>query len=38
MKALVYQGPNLKSWQDVPNPKIQHSTDVIVKMPLRIQR
>ena len=32
MKALVYQGPNLKSWQDVPNPKIQHSTDVIVKM------
>ncbi len=32
MKALVYQGPGEKSWQDVPNPKIQHPTDVIVKM------
>ena len=32
MKALVYKGPGQKSWEDVPEPKIQHSTDVIVKM------
>ena len=32
MKALVYQGPGQKSWQDVPDPKILQSTDVIVKM------
>ncbi len=32
MKALVYQGPGKKSWQDVPDPVIQRPTDVIVKM------
>ena len=32
MKALVYQGPGKKSWEEVPDPVIQHSTDVIVKM------
>ncbi|MEO6115547.1 MAG: zinc-dependent alcohol dehydrogenase family protein [Pseudolysinimonas sp.] len=32
MKALVYEGPGKKSWKDVPDPKIQHPTDVIVKM------
>lgn len=32
MKALVYKGPGQKSWEEVPNPKIQKSTDVIVKM------
>jgi alcohol dehydrogenase len=32
MKALVYEGPGKKSWKDVPNPKIQQPTDVIVKM------
>ena len=32
MKALVYHGPNQKSWQDVPNPEIKQPTDVIVKM------
>lgn len=32
MKALVYEGPDKKSWKEVPNPTIQHSTDVIVKM------
>ncbi len=32
MKALVYKGPGQKSWEDVPDPKILHSTDVIVKM------
>jgi alcohol dehydrogenase len=32
MKALVYKGPGNKSWEEVPNPVIRHSTDVIVKM------
>jgi len=32
MKALVYHGPGKKSWDEVPNPVIQHPTDVIVKM------
>ncbi len=32
MKALVYKGPGEKSWQDVPDPVIKESTDVIVKM------
>ncbi|UQN14018.1 zinc-dependent alcohol dehydrogenase family protein [Gulosibacter sp. ACHW.36C] len=32
MKALVYQGPGQKVWTDVPDPQIQHPTDVIVKM------
>ena len=32
MKALVYGGPGEKSWKDVPDPKIQKPTDVIVKM------
>jgi alcohol dehydrogenase len=32
MKALVYRGPGEKAWQDVPNPQIQHPTDVIVRI------
>lgn len=32
MKALVYQGPGRKSWEEVPDPVIQKPTDVIVKM------
>lgn len=32
MKALVYKGPGKKSWEEVPDPKIQESTDVVVKM------
>jgi alcohol dehydrogenase len=32
MKALVYKGPGKKSWEEVPDPVIQKSTDVIVKM------
>ncbi len=32
MKALVYHGPGKKSWDDVPDPVIQHPTDVIVRM------
>jgi alcohol dehydrogenase len=32
MKALVYGGPGKKDWKEVPDPVIQHPTDVIVKM------
>jgi alcohol dehydrogenase len=32
VKALVYQGPGKKSWEEVPDPVIKQSTDVIVKM------
>jgi len=30
VKALVYHGPNQKSWEEVANPKIIQPTDVIV--------
>jgi alcohol dehydrogenase len=32
MKALVYQGPGKTAWQDVPPPRIQRPTDVIVRI------
>jgi alcohol dehydrogenase len=32
MKALVYGGPGLKEWKEVPNPKLQKPTDVIIKV------
>src|SRR5664279_371159 len=32
MKALVYQGPGKKAWQDVPDPAIIDPTDVIVQV------
>ena len=32
MKARVYKGPGEKSWEEVPDPVIVKSTDVIVKM------
>jgi alcohol dehydrogenase len=32
LKALVYHGPGVKAWEDVPEPKIEQATDVIVKM------
>ena len=32
MKALVYHGPNKKTWEEVPNPAIVHPTDVIVRV------
>ena len=32
MKALVYHGPHRKAWEDVPDPTIQHPTDVIVRV------
>ncbi len=32
MKALVYHGPNRKSWEEVPDPKIIEPTDAIVRI------
>jgi alcohol dehydrogenase len=32
MKALVYHGPGLRSWEDVPDPELQADGDVIVKI------
>ena len=32
MKALIYKGPGEKVWDEVPDPKIEQPTDVIVKM------
>lgn len=32
MKALVYEGPGKKSWKEVPNPKIENPSDVIVQI------
>jgi alcohol dehydrogenase len=32
VKALVYGGPGEKSWQEVPDPAIEHPTDVIVRV------
>src|SRR6266566_6943652 len=32
MKALVYKGPGLRSWEDKPDPEIQDPTDVIIRI------
>lgn len=32
MKALVYHGPGKKAWEEVPPPRIQQPTDVIVRV------
>jgi alcohol dehydrogenase len=32
MKALVYHGPGKKSWDTVPDPKLQAATDALVRM------
>lgn len=32
MRALVYQGPGRKSWEEVPDPTIRDSTDAIVRV------
>jgi alcohol dehydrogenase len=32
MKALVYHGPNAKSWDDVPDPSVRTDTDAIVRV------
>ena len=32
MKALVYHGPGMKAWEDVPDATIQDPTDVVVRV------
>jgi len=32
MKALIYGGPGQRTWESVPDPKIQAPTDVVVKI------
>jgi len=32
MKALVYHGPGKKAWETMPDPRIVHPTDVIVRV------
>ncbi len=32
MKALVYHGPGIKAWEEVPDPTLQATTDVIVRV------
>ncbi|HET6874808.1 MAG TPA: zinc-dependent alcohol dehydrogenase family protein [Acidimicrobiales bacterium] len=32
MKALVYHGPGMKAWEEVPAPTIQDDTDAIVRV------
>ncbi|MDQ6523750.1 zinc-dependent alcohol dehydrogenase family protein [Nocardioides sp. LHD-245] len=32
MRALVYGGPGLREWTEVPDPQILHPTDVIVRV------
>jgi alcohol dehydrogenase len=32
VKALVYHGPGLKAWEDVPDPVMQDATDAIVRV------
>src|SRR5215467_14479045 len=32
MRAMVYHGPGAKSWDEVPEPKLQENTDAIVRV------
>src|ERR1039457_3988898 len=32
MRALVYHGPGVKAWEDVPKPEIIADTDAIVRV------
>ena len=32
MKALVYHGPGMKAWEEVPKPTLQSDTDAIVRV------
>src|ERR1039457_1955354 len=32
MRALVYHGPGVKAWQDVPRPEVAADTDAIVRV------
>ena len=38
MKALVYHGPGTKAWEDVPDARVEESTDVVVKVKGRLKR
>src|ERR1700691_719047 len=32
MRALVYHGPGMKAWEDVPKPAVTADTDAIVRI------
>jgi alcohol dehydrogenase len=32
MKALVYNGPGSKAWEEVPHPSLREDTDAIVRI------
>jgi alcohol dehydrogenase len=32
MKALVYDGPGRRAWQDMPRPQLIHDTDALVRI------
>ncbi|HVX21668.1 MAG TPA: zinc-dependent alcohol dehydrogenase family protein [Acidimicrobiales bacterium] len=32
MKALVYHGPGIKAWEDVPEPELHDDTDAVVRV------
>jgi len=32
MRALVYHGPGVKAWEDVPKPEVTADTDAIVRV------
>ncbi len=32
MRAVVYRGPGKKAWEEVPDPKLVHATDAIVRV------
>ena len=32
MKALVYRGPGMRSWEEVPEPRIEEPTDAVVRV------
>ena len=32
MKALIYHGPGQRSWDTVPDPRLEHATDAIVRI------
>ena len=32
MKALVFHGPGLRHWEDVPEPTLEAPTDIIIRV------
>jgi alcohol dehydrogenase len=32
MKALVYRGPGMRSWEEVPDARIEEPTDAVVRV------